>query len=308
MRDSKEVRIKQLWPTGIFAGIVFLIILSALSFWYSYRQLNQNIQQERKDYVSEISRQLDSNISTVRSTNLRFSSLLADTLSYVQPDTFEQCAALFQSYAQNGSSIFLVTADGTVLSPDGAANGISNRDCVSQVLRQDQYSAFERIGTEKEYWLFSTRLKRPCTVEGQIIQTAIIAWEKEAYSKNMTISIFDGLGYSFLVKGDGVVTISLETVDQAAQIGFNIFTTLEDRGIAVSALDRLRSDLNNGRDNALVCELGNIQWLLQYHQLEEGNFTFIMLPLTLTAAGTYQAFGFKRIPFAVVAGNLRNFA
>lgn len=140
---------------------------------------------------------------------------------------------------------------------------------VSQALRQDRYSAFERVGLNDEYWLFSSLLKAPCVVEGQEIQTVILAWDKEACSKDMTISIFDGLGYSFLVNADGVITVSPEAVDQG-EIGFNLMTTLQEWGIDASCYETIQSNLKNGTDNAIVCKLGGIQWLLQYHQLEEG--------------------------------------
>lgn len=272
----------------ILAGIIFLILASVSAFLYSYQQLNKNIQQERKDYVSEISAQLDSNISTARYVNMQLSTLLADVISTSQPDTFEACCLLLQSYAQDSDSeIFFVTSDGLVLTFNGTAVTIENRDYVSRVLRQDNYPAFERIGVANEYWLFSSLLEQPCAMDGQEIQAVILAWDKEAYSKNMTISIFDGLGYSFLVRENGVITVSPEAVDQG-EIGFNILTSLRDQGIGSSIYDQLASDLKNGTDNSLVCELGDIQWLLQYHRLEEGSFTFIMLPLALTAAGTYQ--------------------
>ncbi len=288
MKISTKAKRTKSRSACILAGIIFLILLAISVFLYSYQQLNQNIQQERRDYVSEISGQLDSNISTARSVNMQLSTLLADVLSTSQPDTFEACRMLLQSYAQDSNSeIFFATSDGLVLSLDGMAVTIDSRDYVSRVLRQDNYPAFERVGVEKEYWLFSSLLERPCMVDGQKIQSVILAWDKKAYSKNMTISIFDGLGYSFLIKANGVITVSPEAVDQG-EIGFNILTSLREQGIESSIYDQLQSDLENGTDNALVCELSGIQWLLQYHRLEEGSFTFIMLPLALTAAGTYQ--------------------
>lgn len=288
MKISTKARRMKSRSACILAGIVFLILASAFAFLYSYRQLSRNIQQERRDYVSEISGQLDLNISTARSVNMKLSTLLADVLFTSQPGTFEACRMLLHDYTQDSSGeIFFATSDGLVLSLDGTAVTIDNRDYISQVLRQDNYPAFERVGMENEYWLFSSLLERPCMMDGQEIQAVILAWDKESYSKNMTISIFDGLGYSFLVKENGVITVSPEAVDQG-EIGFNILTSLQAQGIESSLYDQLESDLKNGTDNALVCELGDIQWLLQYHHLEEGSFTFIMLPLALTAAGTYQ--------------------
>lgn len=287
MTDKESTVKKPLMRVCIFIVISLIFLSSLLFFISSYRKLNKNIEQERRDYVSEISQQLCSNISSARSANLKLSGLLADTLSGVQPDTFGMCRTLLQSYMQDGSSVFFVTAEGSVLSVDGAAAAIDNRDYVSQALRQDSCSAFERVGLNDEYWLFSSLLKAPCVVEGQEIQTVILAWDKEAYSKNMTISIFDGLGYSFLVNADGVITVSPEAVDQG-EIGFNIMTTLQSWGIGDSCYETIQSDMKSGTDNAIVCKLGGIQWLLQYHQLEEGNFTFIMIPLALTAAGTYH--------------------
>ena len=287
MTDKERTVKKPIMRVGIFTVILLIFLSSSLLFLYSYQKLNKNIEQERRDYVAEISQQLCSNISSARSANLKLSALLADTLSGVRPDTFEMCETLLRSYMQDGSSIFFVLAEGSVLSVDGAAVTVDNRDYVSQALRQDLYSAFERIGLNDEYWLFSSLLKAPCVVEGQEIQTVILAWDKEAYSQNMTISIFDGLGYSFLVKANGVITVSPEAVDQG-EIGFNIMTTLQEWGIDASCYETIQSDMKSGTDNAIVCKLGGIQWLLQYHQLEEGNFTFIMIPLALTAAGTYH--------------------
>ena len=287
MTDKESTVKKPLMRVCIFIVILLIFLSSSLFFISSYRKLNKNIEQERRDYVSEISQQLCSNISSARSANLKLSALLADTLSGVQPDTFEMCKTLLQSYTQDGSSVFFVTAEGAVLSVDGAAAAIDNRGYVSQALRQDRYSAFERVGLNDEYWLFSSLLKKPCVVEEQEIQTVILAWDKEAYSKDMTISIFDGLGYSFLVNADGVITVSPKAVDQGA-IGFNIMTTLQEWDIDASCYETIQSDMKSGKDNAIVCKLGGIQWLLQYHQLEEGNFTFIMIPLALTAAGTYH--------------------
>ena len=174
-----------------------------------------------------------------------------------------------------------------MLSVDGAAVTIDNRDYVSQALRRDRYSAFERVGINDEYWLFSSLLKTPCVVEEQEIRTVVLAWDKETYSKNMTISIFDGLGYSFMVKSNGIIMVSPVTAAQG-DIGFNILSTLREWGIDSSSYDVLQTDMKNGTDNALVCKIDGIQWLLQYHQLEEGSFTFIILPLALTAAGTYH--------------------
>ena len=95
MKEPRKIRLKKLWSIGFLTMIIFLILSSIAAFLVSYRQLNQNIQQERRDYVSELSRQLCSNISSARSTHLYLSALLADTLSSVQPDTFETCGALF---------------------------------------------------------------------------------------------------------------------------------------------------------------------------------------------------------------------
>lgn len=96
----------------IFIVILLIFLSSSLFFISSYRKLNKNIEQERRDYVSEISQQLCSNISSARSANLKLSALLADTLSGVRPDTFEMCKILFQSHMQDGSSVFLCDGRG----------------------------------------------------------------------------------------------------------------------------------------------------------------------------------------------------
>lgn len=129
MTDKESTVKKPLMQVCIFIVILLIFLSSSLFFISSYRKLNKNIEQERRDYVSEISQQLCSNISSARSANLKLSALLADTLSGVRPDTFEMCKTLLQSYMQEGGSVFFVTADGSVLSVDGAAAAIDNRGC-----------------------------------------------------------------------------------------------------------------------------------------------------------------------------------
>lgn len=129
MTDKESNVKKPIMRVCVFTVILLIFLSSSLFFIFSYRKLNKNIEQERRDYVSEISRQLCSNISSARSANLKLSALLADTLSGVRPDTFEMCKTLLQSYMQEGGSVFFVTAGGSVLSVDGAAAAIDNRGC-----------------------------------------------------------------------------------------------------------------------------------------------------------------------------------
>ena len=279
---------KSITPAIVFAILSVMILSSIILFIAAYRQLNQNIQKERADYVGEISQQLHSNIASVRSTYLQLTALLADNLSYIQPDSFEKCGQLFQNYLKDGgSSIFFVTADGTLLTAEGAVKGIDNRDYIHQVLRRDTYSAFERVGIDHEYWLFSSLLSKPCVVDQREIRAVVLGREKEAYSSEMTLSVFNGLGYSFLVSPNGAITVAPQAVDQS-RVGYNILSTLEDEGLDANVYTQIENDLKNGTDRSLVCTLGDIQWLLQYNRLSEGSFTFIMVPLSLTAAGTYD--------------------
>ena len=66
---------KSITPAIVFAILSVMILSSIILFIAAYRQLNQNIQTERADYVGEISQQLHSNIASVRSTYLQLTAI-----------------------------------------------------------------------------------------------------------------------------------------------------------------------------------------------------------------------------------------
>lgn len=275
-------------PVAVLIGIsALMVVLFTVLFMGRYMQLSRTIENERFTYIDELQTQLLERMDMERRTQMSLLSNLADTLSLMAPDSFGQLSGLAASYEdEEGDLSLLVSDDGTLYDLSGRIHALTDLRIPLYLLNEKrEIYSYSVIDHTQEYWLCGIPADS-FTLDGTSFSAVIRARHIENFAGEMTVSMFDNQGFSFIVDQYGATVLAPPT---DGLMGYNILRSMERMGLEKSVSDAIARDLTQGVTNQRYVEFNGARWLLKYSaQSYEDWITVILMPVSITGADTYK--------------------
>lgn len=287
--EKQEPRRKTLAITLAFLFICLL--LTGVSIARQFFGLNNSVEYERSVFITQIAEQMKKNLLTSRENHLGNTRGYAAVLEEVAPETFAQVGRLFPQYAKNETPnrLFFLSSDCELYGIDGVKRWASlpYDEYFIDALSQEHTTNFIRIGIDQEFMSYSARLSAPISIEGHEIAAVLFGWDSSQYRSTLSSELFEVKSSTLLVGTNGTIAIYPEG-EGSELYGYNIYTYLAGQGMAEDGLDTIRALLGGTEDQTALCTVGGGRWLFSAAHYNEQYKIFIMLPIQITSAGTYQ--------------------
>lgn len=285
--------------------VLSIFLVSAFTFIAGqFIELKASVEYERSVFISQIAKQMKNNVIASRKNHLENTRNFAIILDETQPETFEEVQRLFPDYAGSEAvnRLFFLSSDCELYGIDGVKQWISlpYEEYFLDALFDEYTTDFIRIGINQEFMVYSVRLPFPVEIGGHEISTVLYGWDSSEYRATLSSRLFEEKSSSLLVGIDGSIAIYPEDEDNEFY-GYNIFTYLESQGMEPDRLDIIRGLLTGTKDRTVLCEIEGERWLFSSAYYSEDYRIFIMLPIRITSAGTYQNL------FDLIAGVIMSF-
>lgn len=275
----------------ILAALLISLILAGLSIPKQFMGLNDSVEYERSVFITQIAEQMKKNLVTNRENYLANTHGYASILNALQPETFVQVRSLFPEYAKSEtrSRLFFLSSDCELYGIDGVKQWASlpYDGYFLDVLSNENTNDFIRIGMNQEFMAYSARLPSPVEIEGHEISAVLFGWDSSEYRSVLTSRLFEVKSSSLLVRKNGNIAI-YPADENSESYGYNIYTYLANQGMSEGDLEFIRKMLTVAEDQTALCEVGGNRWLFSAAYYNEQYKIFIMLPIQITSAGTYQ--------------------
>lgn len=269
-----------------FFLVLFSVIFLGCMFTFAnaYKELNLSIQNERIQSVQQLGVLISEKITMLRNSYKEETEQLASVLMHSRIENMEQ----FEEIFSESGDILLVTESGELVSPDGDKWLIDDKDLRRNILEgEGVMSSFATVQTRGDYWLFSIGI-RDVTIGDKKILGLVRLINAQEYAGVATISLYDGLGASYVVDENGLILMRPQTanIDNVFN-GYNFFHILEQESVNPEEIGHLREAIQNGTKHQFISNIRNTTWLIQNVPGDGGRGIVITVPVSLTAKDTY---------------------
>lgn len=273
-------------------AILSVFLIATITFIAKqFMGLNLSVENERSVFISQIAEQMKNSVIASRKNHLKTTRNFAIILDEVQPETFNQVCSLFPDYASSKSvnRLFFLSSDCELYGIDGVKQWTSlPYDEYFLNILSDEYTAdFIRIGMNQEFMVYSALLSSPVQIDGHEISAILYGWDSSEYRAALSSRLFEEKSSSLLVGKNGNIAIYPEDKDNESY-GYNIFSYLTNQGMNEYNLEIIKELLTETEDKTVLCEVNGNRWLFSSAYYSEQYRIFIMLPIQITSASTYQ--------------------
>lgn len=285
MNNSQPKKIKaRLLP--ILLGVLFgAVAITSLSLFLFYNKRSREaVQAEREDYTTEIAIQLTRNIDNLQNSYANEVQTSSTVLAASAPQTL---AAVRSMFPDGDSQHFLVSEKGNLVDTEGNSCAVSDENFATNVAHSTSGTVLSltTVNLTDNYLLFGEKIN-PLTIEGVSYTALAIGVTTDQFRKNMTISLFDGVGAGYLIAQNGEIFIKPDE-EKLILSGYNLFYTLKEGGASETEIQKLKDGMKTGGAKATV-SVDGIQWIIELKSTQfQNDYIVVAVPLTLTAAATY---------------------
>lgn len=291
-----------IWMSVLGAAVA----LSLLLFIRQYQYLRETIERERITYVSEIKNQMVGNIEMEKDIQMSMVDLYSRLIKKTDLKQFSDVKGLLDgTVLDDQDTIFLMDSNGFIYNLNGERKKLSDKNLAESLLVKDQpVFSYAQINDKAEYWFYGEPLEE-LTLSGIPIRAVLSARDIHNFSARMATGILNNEGTTYVVSANGNVQVY---PDQEKEIGYNLFSSLLTLGADKKAVERMEEAFKQGEGGQEFLVYGGNRWLISYSSDVFNDWVVVVLmPMTITAADTYQMLNRTMITVLLLLGCVLSF-
>ncbi len=264
--------------------LVVLVVAEGVMFAGSYKRLNTAIQKERIRAVQQISglvseklRLLYDNYETELQQSKK--TLVQSHITSLQ----SACDALV-----NPDDLYMMTEEGACISLHGKPIVFSSKEMMQNLLHSQQVSSvFATVQGMGDFWIYAAPLDG-VTLDGKNMIGLLKLVSAQEYADITATSLYGDLGASYVVNGDGVITLrpAGASAEQYFQ-GYNLLQILKREGVDAAQIKELQQALSSHTEAEIIVSIQGNTWMIQSFPDEENLNIVIAIPISITAQETF---------------------
>lgn len=289
--QSTAASFKQLVVTGVAVLLAVAVLVGLTSAYVS--ELNSMIEDESREYLSEIAYQINISAANTLSAHASLISSVEDIVESAPEGTTldEVCAMLDrQSDALGYERIELVDAEGFWHSSDGARRRMELLDYAAAAVEKDGVLMTDAININGVDHIFFFAPLEPTTVEGVELYAVAGFVPLDEINRLLRLRAFNGLGFADIVSQNGAVIVRSTSPDAIVH-GYNLFAEYEAAVFLGSdSLEKLKSDLHEGLDGVCRYTFNGREYISYYTKLAAHDWTLFCTVPVSALQGRSRAF------------------
>ncbi|NLC79172.1 MAG: response regulator [Ruminococcaceae bacterium] len=282
--------------SAILIVFILLFILSAVN---SYRGLDKSIMDERVSSLEEKTAAFSSRIEMLRDSHLESVTKMANVLAYADVSTFEEVQLL---YKNDGEKMLFATESGEYINTSGEKKNIYSNEffveCRQSAVAKSSFISITLMG---DYWAFYIAPENEIVIEGEKIESVILLVSSEEYASVAAIPLYNDLGATYVVDGEGFILIRPEGEEERIFNGINALSSLSSDGVDEETLAGFNSALLDlSGIYQFSVKINDTEWLIQNISMTNGRNIVVTLPISVTAHETFRFMSRTILLFSLV--------
>jgi len=265
---------------GLVASFCFAIFL------YYNKATRQTVQSERANYNREIADQLSRNIDNLQDSYANEVIEGASVLTFFKPETKADLRKLYAD--RDDAKHFFITEEGDMFDLTGKVYTLSDEFFPTKIMQSanaDVLMTYTSINFSQDYILFGKKTI-PFAIDGKQVVGFAVGASSEQFSRNMTVSLFDGIGAGYLIDRNGAIIIKPKD-NSLVFSGFNLFNAMKAGGATDAQINEIRDGMDK-ENSSFTVKVNKMDWMINCSKTNYNNRIIVAVPLTITASDTYR--------------------
>lgn len=288
---GSEILPRLKWITVLLA---VLLISEIFLFTFTYRHLNQSIQNERIDSIEQMSALISEKLLLLRRNYEDKIQQAALTISNNHIQSLEQGQKLLLGFEQ----LYFLAEDGTCTSLTGKNIVLSEAEEIKKLKTSDKIRTdFCTVQTKGDCWLFMAPLHN-ITINNKEIFGALMLVDSSTYAEIAATALYENQGASYVVDQQGVVGLRpTKTTANDSFGGYNLLHTLREKRVNEKQILALQRGLQKRQEVEFIADIDGETWRIQSFPDSWGNSIVIVVPISITARTTFE--GMRNVVFII---------
>ncbi|WP_368233291.1 hybrid sensor histidine kinase/response regulator [Anaerotruncus rubiinfantis] len=278
-----EVLLRLRWATILLA---VLFIFETLLFTATYRHLNQSIQNERVESISQMSTLISEKLLLLRQNyedKVRQAALVIAN-NHVQ--SLEQGRELLLGF----ENLYLLAEDGTCTSLSGERIVPPESEEIKKLRTSDEIRTdYCTVQTKGDFWVFMAPLRNAAIDNKKLIGVLMLV-DSNTYAEIAATALYENLGASYVVNQQGVIELRPTKATANDYFGgYNLLHTLREKKVDEQQILALQWGLEERQEVEIIANIDEETWRIQSFPESGGNSIVIVVPISITARTTFDA-------------------
>ncbi|MGI5965754.1 MAG: hybrid sensor histidine kinase/response regulator [Anaerotruncus rubiinfantis] len=278
-----EVLLRLRWVTILLA---VLFIFETLLFTATYRHLNQSIQNERVESISQMSTLISEKLLLLRQNyedKVRQAALVIAN-NHVQ--SLEQGRELLLGF----ENLYLLAEDGTCTSLSGERIVPPESEEIKKLRTSDEIRTdYCTVQTKGDFWVFMAPLRNAAIDNKKLIGVLMLV-DSNTYAEIAATALYENLGASYVVNQQGVIELRPTKATANDYFGgYNLLHTLREKKVDEQQILALQWGLEERQEVEIIANIDEETWRIQSFPESGGNSIVIVVPISITARTTFDA-------------------
>ncbi len=278
-----EVLLRLRWVTILLA---VLFIFETLLFTATYRHLNQSIQNERVESISQMSTLISEKLLLLRQNyedKVRQAALVIAN-NHVQ--SLEQGRELLLGF----ENLYLLAEDGTCTSLSGERIVPPESEEIKKLRTSDEiWTDYCTVQTKGDFWVFMAPLRNAAIDNKKLIGVLMLV-DSNTYAEIAATALYENLGASYVVNQQGVIELRPTKATANDYFGgYNLLHTLREKKVDEQQILALQWGLEERQEVEIIANIDEETWRIQSFPESGGNSIVIVVPISITARTTFDA-------------------
>ena len=278
-----EVLLRLRWVTILLA---VLFIFETLLFTATYRHLNQSIQNERVESISQMSTLISEKLLLLRQNyedKVRQAALVIAN-NHVQ--SLEQGRELLLGF----ENLYLLAEDGTCTSLSGERIVPPESEEIKKLRTSDEIRTdYCTVQTKGDFWVFMAPL-RNAAIDNEKLIGVLMLVDSNTYAEIAATALYENLGASYVVNQQGVIELRPTKATANDYFGgYNLLHTLREKKVDEQQILALQWGLEERQEVEIIANIDEETWRIQSFPESGGNSIVIVVPISITARTTFDA-------------------
>lgn len=277
MNNKKISQDKKTYSVAILVFIFLTTIIGYLCFRF-YRELQSTVKSENQGYMEEISKQMATNVNNAINSNFSMLNSLSIVLEDTSIKTFSEFDGFLNHQRENWELGKILLLDGKGKAYDSLGNLVLlNNDeyLIKTIVNHEPAMSTSQLINGKEYIVFTQPVELK-EISGIKMVGIATTYDSKTFDTLLSMSAFDGKGYSNLIEKDGTIVIRSSS-STAVEFGYNIINSMDKSKLTgVKDIEDLKSKIENSESGQVEFTLDGAHEYLVYTPLKDYEWTLLM--------------------------------
>ncbi|MEG0074639.1 MAG: EAL domain-containing protein [Eubacterium sp.] len=267
---------RRIYQTIILVFALICMIIGILCFQY-YRHLQNTVKTEGSEYMQEISKQMETNVSKTINDNFSILKTMSAVIRTSNITSHDQLRTIVQDHRKNWNyqKIMLIDENGIAHDENNNAIVLGNDEYLQDaVVGGKESMSVSQVIDGKESIIFAIPFQN-IEILGTKIAALAVSYDLSTFDQILSMTAFDGKAYAHIIRRDGTVVVRSSSPN-VLKTGYNILNSLSSAQIIdKKTIEDIKKEIADGKSGQSEFKKNEAHEYMMYTPLVGQNWTLL---------------------------------